>query len=118
MQRCGGVWDREQGNGVPQKGVADGGTHGALGIPQAGCVLESVTFKGLASMDTLRGTHGGIPIPCLGVTGMGSGSGLVLVLGSGEETCCMGLGTSRIFMVVPSQQGSKHSIPMGCSLAY
>lgn len=50
---------------MPQKGVAGGGTHGALGTPQAGCGLESVTFKCPASMEALRGACGDIPIPCL-----------------------------------------------------
>lgn len=56
--------------------------------------------------------------PAGGEIGTGSGSGVVLALESGEKTCCMGLGTSRVFIAVPSEQGSERSIPMRCSLLY
>lgn len=89
-----------------------------FGTPQAGCVLESMTFSmGPASTEALCGTHDGTPVPCWGVTGTGTGSGLVWALESGQKTCCMGLGTSCVFMAVPPEQGSERSIPTGCSLA-
>lgn len=78
--------------------------------------LKSIAFiKDPTSTEALCGMSGGVRILSLG---WGKGRGVDLSCsGLGQEskegTCYVGLRTSHIFVVVPSEQGSGSSVPPG-----
>lgn len=101
--------------GGRRKEVASGDSCGSFGTSQAGHVFEEHSLR--QGPNLRRGSLWHVWRCLHPLSGLGERRAGLSCSGLGQEskegTCCVGLRTSHVFMVVPSEQGSGSSVPPG-----